>query len=279
MLKNIFTTIIFLISTGFISGQVLNTMSFNLRYDNTWDKQNSWQYRKEAVLNLIRHYKPSILGIQEGLESQVKFLDDSLQNFSYIGVGREDAKTKGEYSAIFYDTLQFKSLASGTFWLSQTPDTVSVGWDAALERICTYALFESKISGKKLWVFNTHFDHVGIVAREKSAELIMAKIKELNPGNFATLLMGDLNSTPDSKQVMLINEFITDCKKISIEPPYGPVGTFNAFVPTDSVFDCIDYIFSSGFEVISVTHIDDKRNNNRCISDHYPVLAVIRFEK
>lgn len=266
----------------FISGhnlwsQVVNTMSFNLRYDNTWDKENSWSYRKPDVVKLIKHYEASIIGIQEGLESQVKFLADSLTNFSYVGVGRDDGKKKGEFAAIFYDTLKFAVIKSGTFWLSQKPDTVSVGWDAALERICTYALFISKSTSKKFWVFNTHFDHVGVVAREQSATLILEKIKEFNDKQFPVILMGDFNSTPESQQINLIKSYLSDAKDISQKPLYGPIGTFNAFVSTDSVFDCIDFIFVKEFEVLSVTHIDDKRNNNRCISDHYPVFAILRL--
>ena len=155
-------------------------ISYNIRYDNKWDKENLWGLRKERLSRLLMDYDPSIFGIQEGLLNQVEWIDSTLKNYNYIGVGRDDGKGKGEFCAIYFDTTQYEVKENSTFWLSNTPDQVSVGWDAALERICTYGLFKKKMSGKMVWVFNAHFDHVGEMARKKSSELILKKIKEVN---------------------------------------------------------------------------------------------------
>ena len=112
-------------------------ISYNIRYDNKWDKENNWLLRRNRLCQLLKDYKPSIFGIQEGLVHQVAFIDSSLSKYEYIGVGREDGKLKGEFCAIFYDTTRFENKKNSTFWLSETPDAASVGWDAALERICT----------------------------------------------------------------------------------------------------------------------------------------------
>ena len=183
-MKNTLTTILvgfalFIIPKTSFS-QTTNLISFNIRYDNTSDTINNWNKRKASLASLIQHYDADIVGIQEGLHHQVDYLNNTLNGFSYVGVGRDDGQQKGEYSAIFYNSDKFKVLKTNTFWLSETPEKVSVGWDASMERICTYALFENVTSKKQFYVFNTHFDHRGMQARVNSAELIYKKIKEIN---------------------------------------------------------------------------------------------------
>ena len=151
-------------------------MSYNIRYDNEWDKVNSWEIRKDEVIKLIYEYDPGIIGIQEGLLNQVRYINNAFNNYDYFGVGRDDGKDRGEFCSIFYDKTRYDLQKSSTFWLSETPGKISVGWDAALERICTYGLFLDKKKGQNFWVFNTHFDHIGSIAREKSAELILIYI-------------------------------------------------------------------------------------------------------
>jgi len=257
--------------------QTLTTMTFNIRYDNPQDGKNSWKFRRESMIQLIKHYGPQIFGIQEGLSNQVQYLKDNLSAYKYIGIGREDGKQKGEYSAIFYDTTQYQVIMQSTFWLSEHPEKVSVGWDAALERICTYGLFQNTQSGIFVWVFNTHFDHIGVVARKMSAQLILKKISEVNTENYPLILMGDFNSEAADEPIKTIKTRLTESSTVSEKPLYGPVGTFNDFNPTDSMKECIDFVFVSKLSVISCTHIDDKRNDNLCISDHYPVIAEIKF--
>src|SRR5690606_28963261 len=124
---------------------------------------------------------------------------------------------------------KFKVVKTNTFWLSETPEKVSVGWDAALERICTYALFEDLDTQKQFWVFNTHFDHIGTKARTNSAQLIYKKINEINTTYLPVILMGDLNLTPDTEAIQFFKKYLTDAKDISKKPFYGPIGTFNGF--------------------------------------------------
>ncbi|MEM8889234.1 MAG: endonuclease/exonuclease/phosphatase family protein, partial [Bacteroidota bacterium] len=142
-------------------------MTYNLRYDNPNDGENRWDLRKEFLRDQLKFFEPDVMGIQEGLKHQLDYLDGELSAYSYIGVGRDDGKEKGEYTAIFYKADKLSLIRQSTFWLSESPDEISVGWDAALERICTYALFEEKAGGAKFYVFNTHFDHRGEKARRK----------------------------------------------------------------------------------------------------------------
>jgi endonuclease/exonuclease/phosphatase family metal-dependent hydrolase len=275
----LFLLILTLYTAQKVNSQTLTVLTFNIRYDNPKDSSNRWIFRRESAVNLINHYSPQVFGIQEGLYNQNQYLKNSLKTYSYVGVGREDGKRKGEYAAIFYDSTKFKLLKSSVFWLSEKPDTVSIGWDAALERICTYCLLQNQATNKPFWVFNTHFDHIGVVARKMSATLILKKIKEINTKKLPVILMGDFNSETESEPINLLKSGLLETSTISQKPLYGPIGTFNNFNPTNSTNNCIDFIFVSQFTVASCTHIDDKKNDNLCISDHYPVLVELNFEK
>jgi len=250
-------------------------ISYNIRYDNNWDVENSWSLRKNSIRQLLNDYNPSIFGIQEGLLNQVGFIDSALIKYDYVGVGRDDGKMKGEFCAIYFDTTRYKIRNNSTFWLSETPDVVSVGWDAALERICTYGLFENKTSGEEFWVFNTHFDHLGVIARKKSSALILKKIKEINTQSLPVILMGDFNSIPDSDPIKILKNDLIDALQISLENLEGPQGTFNGFDMMLPIDNRIDYIFTKNVKVLSYRHIDDRLNNNRHISDHLPVMIEI----
>jgi endonuclease/exonuclease/phosphatase family metal-dependent hydrolase len=279
-MKNTLTTILvgfalFIIPNTSFS-QTTNLISFNIRYDNTSDTINNWNKRKASLASLIQHYDADIVGIQEGLHHQVDYLNNTLNGFSYVGVGRDDGQQKGEYSAIFYNSDKFKVLKTNTFWLSETPEKVSVGWDASMERICTYALFENVTSKKQFYVFNTHFDHRGMQARVNSAELIYKKIKEINTSDLPVILMGDLNLTPDTEPIQFLKKHLTDAMGISKKPFYGPIGTFNGFDQDRIMENRIDYIFVNNIEVLSYTHIDDRMANNMHISDHLPVLITLK---
>ena len=251
-------------------------ISYNIRYDNRWDKENLWSLRKNRLSQLLMDYDPSIFGIQEGLLNQVEWIDSTLINYNYIGVGRDDGKGKGEFCAIYFDTTRYEVMESSTFWLSDTPNKVSVGWDAALERICTYGLFKKKMSGKMVWVFNAHFDHVGGIARKKSSELILKTIKEVNTQSLPVVLMGDFNSNPDSDPIKIFKNNLEDALEISSTRLKGPTGTFNGFDKRHLLNNRIDYIFVKGMKVISYRHIDDRLSNNRHISDHLPVMISVQ---
>jgi len=267
--------ILFTISSNIYS-QPHSIISYNIRYDNNWDIENSWKIRRNKISQILVQYSPSIIGIQEGLLNQVQYIDSSLIDYDYVGVGRDDGKKKGEFCAIYFDTTRYVLLKNSTFWLSETPDTISVGWDAALERICTYGLFKDRITKEELLVFNTHFDHIGVVAREKSSELILKRINKINHRSLPVILMGDFNSIPNSSPVKEIKTELSDALQISLEKLQGPRGTFNGFNEDLPIEKRIDYIFTNDLKVLSYTHINDRLNNNRHISDHLPVMIKIQ---
>ena len=267
--------ILFTISSNIYS-QPHSIISYNIRYDNNWDIENSWKIRRNKISQILVQYSPSIIGIQEGLLNQVQYIDSSLIDYDYVGVGRDDGKKKGEFCAIYFDTTRYVLLKNSTFWLSETPDTISVGWDAALERICTYGLFKDRITKEEFWVFNTHFDHIGVVAREKSSELILKRINKINHQSLPVILMGDFNSIPNSSPVKEIKTELSDALQISLEKLQGPRGTFNGFNEDLPIEKRIDYIFTNKLKVLSYTHINDRLDNNRHISDHLPVMIKIQ---
>ena len=267
--------ILFIISSNIYS-QPHSIISYNIRYDNNWDVENSWKMRRSKISQILIQYSPSIIGIQEGLLNQVQYIDSSLINYDYVGVGRDDGIEKGEFCAIYFDTTRYVLLTNSTFWLSETPDTISIGWDAALERICTYGLFKNRITKEEFLVFNTHFDHIGVIAREKSSELILKRIKIINRQSLPVILMGDFNSIPNSPPVKEIKTELSDGLQISMEKLQGPRGTFNGFNEGLPIEKRIDYIFTNNLKVLSYAHINDRLNNNRHISDHLPVMIKIQ---
>ena len=150
----------------------VDVMSFNIRLDHVADSLNNWKYRKDAAAQMIIYYAPDVVGMQEVLKNQLDDLKNRLPQYTVLGVGRADGKEKGEYCSLFYKTDRFDLVKSGNFGLSETPDSIGIkGWDAACERIVTWAVLKDKVSGKELAAFNTHFDHIGKVARRESAVL------------------------------------------------------------------------------------------------------------
>lgn len=257
--------------------QNLKVMSFNIRLNVESDKENSWTNRKQDAVDLLSYYHPDYFGVQEALPEQMKDIKNGLKNYDYVGVGRDDGKEKGEFSALFYDTEKLQVVKSGTFWLSETPEKPSKGWDAAYNRVCTYAVFKDKKSKKEFLAMNLHFDHVGNVARVKSADLILKKIKEINPKNLPLTLSGDFNLTDDTEPIKIISQNLKDGFYNSEKKPYGPKGTFTAFNVTEVPKERIDYIFVKGFKIKSHRHINDRRENLLYPSDHFPVLTELQF--
>ncbi len=257
-----------------INGQT-TVMSFNIRYDTPDDKHNWWENRKGDVAALVDFYHPDFLGIQEGLHHQVQFLLEGTRGYRYIGVGRDDGALKGEYCAIFYDAAKFQLINDRTFWLSPDPDTISVGWDASMERICTYGHFKERVSGRQLHVFNTHFDHIGEEARKQSAQLLMEKIKEYGLTDASIVVMGDLNCEPASEPIAILLSILDDGLALAGREFSGPPGTFNGFDPQLLPQRRIDYILTKNLKVSRYLHIDARRKNNLCVSDHLPVLAEV----
>ncbi|MGB4959419.1 MAG: endonuclease/exonuclease/phosphatase family protein [Saprospiraceae bacterium] len=267
---------LFIISINAVHGQSFKAMTYNIRLDVASDGENRWSQRKDYFISQVKFYEPDVMGIQEALPHQVTEMAEVLTGYSYIGTGR-DGIGKGESSNIFYKTERMELKASGTFWLSETPDIISKGWDAALNRVCTYGLFKDKKSKKTFWVFNTHLDHMGEVARTKSIELILSKISMLNSKNYPVMFMGDLNSEPNTERIIALKKVMDDSRNVSIELPFGPSGTFNGFKHHEPVTKMIDYIFvskSSKIKVKKYAVLSDSKDL-RYPSDHLPVYVEL----
>ena len=265
----------------FVSGnaqqkkQPINLLSFNIRYDNEGDGADSWKFRKDNVKALIKFHDIDILCAQEVLAKQY---DELLENtdFDVVGVGRNDGKRKGEFAPIYFNKDRFIKKDGGNFWLSETPDVPSKGWDAKIVRICTWVQLYDKFNKKEFLVFNTHYDHLGEQARIESAKLIKQKIQEIAP-KLPVILAGDLNVTPNSEAIGTLKTFLKDTKEITEEPAYGPEGTFNGFKFNAKLEERIDYIFvNDGFRVKKYAVLTDSKNQ-KYFSDHLPVFAKLLF--
>lgn len=260
------------------SAQNLKLITYNIRYDNPNDGENAWPNRKEYLFSQLAFYEPDVLGIQEALPHQVTEMASALSSYTYVGTARDGAG-KGESSNIFYKKDRFQLLQHNTFWLSETPEKISKGWDAALNRVCTYALLKDKKNKKTFWVFNTHLDHMGELARTNSIQLILSQIKTLNTKNHPVFFMGDFNSEPTEERIINLKKELYDAQEIAQEKPFGPSGTFNAFQHNKPVTKRIDYIFVSKNHTIKVVKyavLSDSKDL-KYPSDHLPVYAEIRF--
>jgi endonuclease/exonuclease/phosphatase family metal-dependent hydrolase len=283
-MKKIFLALTALFLTVFMNAQTaLNVMTFNIRYNNAGDSINAWPNRKDKVASQILFHHPHTLGVQEALYGQMQDLLKALPGYQYTGVGRADGKTKGEYSAIFYDTSRLQLLQSETFWLAEKTDLPGAkGWDAAIERIVTWALFRDKKTKKNFYHFNTHFDHKGKIARRESAKLLLEKVNAI-AGKIPVIITGDFNATPEDEPIKVLTDksnpkYFTDTKQVSVLPHYGPDGTFNGFTSKETRTEPIDYIFiKKGFSVLQHATLSQTWQG-LFSSDHFPVMALLIFK-
>jgi len=255
-------------------GQEVSLMTYNIRLDVASDGDNAWPNRSDKLVSQLQFYAPDIFGIQEGMPHQVEFIDEQLSNYNFIGQGR-DGENKGEYSALYFNIEKYNVVQQGTFWLSETPSEVSIGWDAAFPRVCTYGLFVNKETGVSFLVFNTHLDHIGNIAREKSLEFILRKIDEINLQNLPVILMGDFNLEPQSKAISILKQQMNDSQEISREAPFGPEGTFNGFNYFESQNRRIDYIFVSKNSSVKKYAVLNNSKDFKYASDHFPVFVEL----
>ena len=277
MKKNYLILIILILLNSYLTNGQISFMTFNIRYDNPKDNLNWWEYRKSSVVQMFNFYSPEIIGIQEGLYHQLKYIKNSLPEYDYVGVGRDDGKTKGEYAAIFYKKKKFRPISSQTYWLSETPKVISIGWDASMERIVTFGEFQDKDTKESIFIYNCHFDHRGKLSRENSAKLILDILEKNEIEINKIIFMGDLNCIPDSKPIKILKSKLEDSYEISLKKPYGPNGTSNGFNLDRLIERRIDYIFTKNIEVLEHRIIDDRRTNNLFISDHLPVITKINY--
>jgi endonuclease/exonuclease/phosphatase family metal-dependent hydrolase len=274
MKKNSFSILFIILYNAIFFAQDLKLLTYNIRLDIESDRENKWQNRKEFLCSQLGFYDPDIFGIQEALPHQVIDIALTLPKYNYVGISR-DGIGKGESSNIFFKKQRFELLTENTFWLSETPEKIAKGWDADLNRICTYALFKDKKTKQPFWVFNTHLDHKGEIARTNSIRLILSKIKELNTKNYPVFLLGDFNSEPNEERIINLKKEMQDSQDISEEKPFGPSGTFNAFKHNEAVTKHIDYIFLSKdnpFKVKKYAVLSDSKDL-KYPSDHLSLVA------
>jgi len=258
-------------------GQTINLATYNIRFDSPSDEGNMWSDRSPHLINLIKFHQMDIIGTQEGMHHQLEEMKEKL-GFPYIGVGRDKGDEAGEFSAIFYDPSKFEVLEENTFWLSETPDTPSKGWDAQLNRICTYSKFKHNEMGT-FYVFNIHYDHVGQQAREESSKLLLEKMSDINTENLPLILMGDFNVTDDNIAYKTIAaSLLHDSRERSATPPIGPKGTFNAFQWDLLPEKIIDHIFLSDHFKVHRHGILTDNYGKKYPSDHFPVMVEVSWD-
>ena len=282
MKKNLIITIMLFLCVGisFAQKDTITVISFNIRYNNPGDGDNIWDNRKAAVVKMVKMEQPDFLCVQEAYMSQLSYMLDNLPEYQYIGVGRDDGKIGGEHMAILYRADRYEWVIHGDFWLSETPDVCSRGWDAACHRIVTWGFFKDKKSGKYLYCFNTHLDHVGEVARCESVKLITKRIKQdaLNKKfnkafdkKAPIFLTGDFNSGIESEIFEPLKKIMSQAREDA--PVTDHRGTFNGWgnAPNNIV---IDHIFYKNATPILFQTLDTDKYGRWLISDHYPVKCV-----
>lgn len=280
------TLIIVLIITGFssfVSAQktVIKTLTYNIRLATPDDAPNTWNERKHKVFSLIKESKSDVFGLQEPLHEQVKDMEYAFPDYARVGVGRDDGKDAGEYSPLFFNEHKFKMLSSGTFWLSQTPSVAgSRGWDAASNRVVSWVQLKDYKAGKVFFVFCTHFDHMGEIARRNSAKFLLHAVDSLSGINPA-IVLGDFNSKPGSEPYQILTdksnpEHLLDAREI-FKKPAGPKYTYTGFKVGAQPGDRIDYIFLKNKVKVLSFKVNNKNNGNYYPSDHLPVSAELKF--
>lgn len=257
-------------------------MSFNIRYNNPNDGENSWPNRDQNVRSMVQFNKVDLLGLQEVLKNQLDDLVRLLPEYDHFGVGRRDGKEGGEYSPIFFKNEKFKLLDGGTYWLSETPNVPSKGWDAALNRIVTWVKLLDKSNNMVFYHFNTHFDHQGIVARKESAKLLVKLIFQ-TAGKSPASLTGDFNFTSKDEPYDVLTKsgaiedgiVLFDAGVVSEVPHHGPTGTWTGFESAGTPGEKIDFIFvKNNFRVLRHGVLSDTFDG-KFPSDHMPVLTEI----
>ncbi len=263
-----------------IQAQSLILGTYNLRYENASDTGNLWVNRAPVIESLIRFYDFDILGTQEGLIGMINDLSKALPRYERYGIGRDDGKDAGEHSAIFFKKDKFTLLGHGDFWLSQTPDKPSLGWDATCcNRICSWVYLQDKKTKKKFYVFNTHYDYQKDVARNESSKLILEEIKKI-AGNQPVIFMGDLNGSNNSEWYKKIDEsgILKDTYK-KAKYPYANNPSFQDFGKAILDSEIIDHIFVSNNFLVKKWGILSDTYHGKYPSDHFPVLAEVDFKQ
>ncbi|MFK7847313.1 MAG: endonuclease/exonuclease/phosphatase family protein [Rhodothermales bacterium] len=257
----------------------LRVMSYNIRYNNPGDGEHAWPHRAGRVASTILFNNADLIGVQEALKEQMDTLLTLLPGYKWIGVGRDDGQEAGEYSAIFYKSDRFEIIDSGTFWLSKNPSIPgSKDWDAALTRIATWGHFKDIQADTSIFHFNTHFDHRGEEAREKSAALIAQRATR-EAGQYPLVVTGDFNFTESATGYSALTSKLTDTFYATTTPRHGPDDTiYGGFEVTHEPGRRIDYIFvNEHLEVLQYANLSDNWNGAYS-SDHLAVISTIQIK-
>ena len=305
ILSFLFAACTLVMAPNVLSAQELYLGEFNIRNDNAKDAAagNGWAVRCPVVCDILKVESFDIFGTQEVLHNQLGDMLAALPDYDYIGVGRNDGKTSGEYAAIFYKSDRIKCLSSGHFWLSETPEVVgSVGWDAKYTRICTWGQFKDRRTGKKFWMFNLHMDHRGVEARKQSALLVMDRIQKMC-GKQPYILLGDFNVDQFNPiyPMMMESGMFVDCHDAAAVR-FAPTGSMNYFktdFKTDSRIDHVlvsDDFYVHDYTVLTYSYWSEEKpsaealeaikageegvvvHKQRLPSDHYPIGIHLSFK-
>ena len=255
----------------------LDVMTFNVRLGTADDGSNSWNYRRYAASMMINELRPVAFGVQEAYDFQLEYLVKQCKSYKCVGVGREDGKSGGEHMSVFYDTTRVTLLDWGTYWLSETPDVPSKGWDAACKRTATWTLLEDKLAGRRFFFVNTHLDHVGVEARKNGLALVVNRIGEMNRDGVPMILCGDFNVYADDPCLNGLRSMMEDSWQTAAEADDG-VTWHDWGRNTDDRH--IDYIFYSRFAGCeSIRRVTKEYAGCPFVSDHYPVVARLKYDK
>ncbi|MBR6547728.1 MAG: endonuclease/exonuclease/phosphatase family protein [Bacteroidales bacterium] len=250
----------------------LKVMSYNIRLGSAQDGTNSWALRYTATGKMLEDQKPDVFGVQEALEYQVRYIEE-MCGYESVGVGRENGKKEGEHMSIFWNKKTVSMLKWGTFWLSDTPEKPSKGWDAECFRTATWALMKDKKTGKKFYFVNTHLDHKGTEAQKNGLKLIVDRIAEINPDGLPMVLTGDFNIEPKNPALKDLDARMQSARNIAEKT--DDHATYNGWGKSSTM---IDYIYVSGFSSCPEYQTVTKRYEDRkFISDHYPIFARLIF--
>ena len=250
----------------------LKVMSYNIRLGSAQDGTNSWALRYTATGEMLEDQKPDVFGVQEAIEYQVRYIEE-MCGYESVGVGRENGKKEGEHMSIFWNKKAVSMLKWGTFWLSETPEKPSKGWDAECFRTATWALMKDKRTGEKFYFVNTHLDHEGAEAQKNGLNLIMDKIAEINTEGLPMVLTGDFNMEPSNPNLAELDARMQSARKIAAQTDSH--ATYNGWGKSSTM---IDYIYVSGFSSCPEYQTVTKRYEDRkFISDHYPIFARLIF--
>lgn len=258
----------------------ISVISFNIRVDNAADGTNVWRNRRDAVVTMIERERPMLLGLQEAQPHQITYLSEHCPDYAWYGLGRDtgkvppatDSYAAEETMAIFWRTAELELLDKGTFWLSETPDRVSKGWDASYRRTCTWAGFRHKKSGQTCYFFNTHLDNDGKVAREESIKLLVSRMKTINSKRRVSFLTADFNSNVTDACFAPLHVYMRDARaNAAVSDDYPSWNGYGASTGR------LDHVFFSG-DNCTAREFRTLRGDYGVpyISDHYPVAVCFR---